>query len=89
MMLLEILADGAWGHMSGAGWWWMMIIGSLFWVSIVGLAAWAIVRSNPGRPTRADPEDILAERFALGEISAAEFAERRAALREDHTETSL
>ncbi len=77
----QLLADSdGWSHMSGWGWGWMFF-GSVFWAGLIGLVLWAVIR-NPGAtsPT-ADPDAILAERFALGEISSEEFAERRAALR--------
>jgi putative membrane protein len=78
----QLLADAdGWGHMSEWGWGWM-IFGSLFWAAAMGLVVWAVVRNPGAAPPKADPEAILAERFALGEISADEFTERRAALRQ-------
>ena len=60
--------DGAWGFV------WMTIS----WVAIVALV-WMLIRAfTPGdgleRPR--DPKDILNERFAKGEIDAAEYRER-------------
>jgi putative membrane protein len=66
-----------WGyHHDISAWtWWFMTAGMvLFW----GVVAWVIVtltRSN-GAPRR-DAEDILAERFARGEITEDEFQHRR------------
>ncbi len=78
----QFLADtDGWGHMSGWGWGWMFF-GSVFWAAVIGLVVWAVIR-NPGATSpEVDAEAILAQRFALGEISAEEFTERRAALRE-------
>ncbi len=62
----------------GAGGWlggqWMM----LFWVGVVLLIAWAVRGTSTNRPDGSHSAlDILEERFARGEIDAAEFAERR------------
>ncbi len=78
----DLIADGEWGHMSGAGWWWMLVA-TLLWIGLIALVVWAFTRSSGTTSARPDPEAILAERFALGEISASEFAERRAALRKE------
>ncbi len=70
-----------------------MILGGLSWLAIVAgivlLAIWA-VRALPrtalvgSAPTPAEsPEDILARRFAAGEISAEEFQRSRDLLRGD------
>ena len=72
------------------------IVGALAWLLVVAgavlLVIWA-VRAFPGRryiqgapapvqPQPAEsPQDVLARRFALGEISAEEFERARALLR--------
>ena len=67
------------------------ILGGLFWLAIVAgivlLVIWA-VRSMPRTAAVASapaavesPEDILARRFAMGEISAEDFTHARALLR--------
>ena len=67
------------------------ILGGLSWLAIVAgivlLVIWA-VRAMPrtalvgsARPTAEAPEDILARRFASGEISAEEFQSARDLLR--------
>lgn len=77
----QLLADtDGWNHMSGWGWGWMLF-GSLFWAAAIGLIMWAVLRGPRSSETRVDPEAILAQRFALGEISSEEFGERREALR--------
>ena len=63
------------------GWgWWMGFGMVLFWV-VVGLAIWLLVRGgqapSSGGP---EPKEILAERFARGEISEEEYEERRLVL---------
>lgn len=60
------------------GWGWWMGFGMVaFWV-LVGLAIWFLVR--PSVPRERGPEEILAERFARGEVSAEEYEERRRVL---------
>ncbi len=77
----QLLADGSeLGHMSGWGWGWMFF-GLLFWAALIGLVLWVVIRNSGVAPPRVDPDAILAQRFALGEISAEEFTGRREALR--------
>lgn len=80
--------DGGWG----AGQWLAMsLMMVLFW-GLLAVAAYWVIRSlrtdhqqaMPPSPTPASPtataDQVLAERFARGEIGAEEFAERRAVL---------
>ena len=76
-----------WWFDHGGGWWpWLMVIPMLvFW----GLVIWGIVAlaratvQNAGQPRpHPDPEQVLADRFARGEIDADEYRERLATLRE-------
>jgi putative membrane protein len=71
----------------GAGWgWWlfMALAMAAFWIGV----AWVLVtvirhggtRTPPGPPP-SDPEHILHERFARGEIDADEYRARLDALR--------
>jgi putative membrane protein len=59
-----------WGHA-----WWPLWL--LFWAALIGAAAWLILRR---RDRRADPLDrareILAERYARGELSGQEYRQR-------------
>ncbi len=76
-----VLADGTWGHMDGWSWGWMMG-GWLTMLLVVGLVAWALSR-QPGASSgqdRPDALDILAARYARGEITAEEYEERRRVL---------
>jgi len=57
----------------------MMGIGLLFWLVLLGLAVWVIVRTTrSGRPEpRGEAaEEILRRRFAAGEIDAEEYERR-------------
>ena len=67
--------------MRGWGWGWWMGLGMLVFWGFVAFVIWAIVR-NPQAPRGAKPpaEDILAERYARGEISAEEYSERKRVL---------
>jgi putative membrane protein len=66
---------GDWGHP-----WWPLWL--LFWAALIGTAAWLILRR---RNRAADPLDrareLLAERFARGELSGEEYRERLAELK--------
>lgn len=55
---------------------WMMVGVGLFWVAIVGLVVFAIVRLTP-RTARDDALAILKERLARGEISIDEYQSSR------------
>ncbi|MGZ4127974.1 MAG: SHOCT domain-containing protein [Actinomycetota bacterium] len=70
-----------WGWDSG--WGWGMGIGMLVFWGLIVLAIWAVARApheHAAREDRASPDQILAERFARGEISADEYQERRQVL---------
>ncbi|GAA0276718.1 hypothetical protein GCM10009527_086400 [Actinomadura nitritigenes] len=80
--------DG-WGHMGDGGWsGWMWIWGSMmiiFWIVLIGAVAWVIVRVAASRrdaPTISEQmehrhaREILADRYARGEITSEEYDER-------------
>lgn len=74
-----------WGWDGGA--WLMMGIGMLFWVLVLVVVVWLVVRMvnaadrrpADGRGERDEALELLRRRFASGEIDAEEF-ERRLAL---------
>ncbi|MER6808825.1 SHOCT domain-containing protein [Spirillospora sp. NPDC000708] len=92
--VLAAAASGdGWGHMGNGGWsGWMWIWGSMmiiFWVVLIGAVAWMIVRAATSRrDTPAISEqtehrharEILADRYARGEITSEEYDERLAKL---------
>lgn len=66
-----------------------MIVQSVFWLALVGLAVWAFVRwlnrssrsATPPNTTQGPSAlEILNQRYARGEIDAATFADMRARL---------
>jgi putative membrane protein len=76
-----------WNHGGwGLGDWLMMSLFMVaFWGLIIGFVVWLVRGSgndrtplSGGRPTKsASPDNILAERFARGEIEEDEFTRRR------------
>lgn len=71
--------NGQWG----AGQWIGMTLGMLLFWGLLGLLGYWLIRAlgNDSRRAASTPEEILAERFARGEIDADEYASRRAVLR--------
>lgn len=64
-----------WGFGS-FGFLWM----TLFWVGLIALVVWTVQQGNDRTENRPSALNILEERFARGEIDAAEFAARRSEL---------
>lgn len=62
------------------GW---MGFGGLFFLIVIGLLIWALVRNSAGSGTaaRKSPEAILKERYARGEIERDEYERRLSDLR--------
>ena len=67
-----------------AGWaatWWPIF--PLFWILFWGAVIFAVFRFRGGRWRQAhSAQDVLAERYARGEISVQEYRERLSVLRE-------
>jgi putative membrane protein len=78
------LVIGGYGHqMDGYAWGWMWIMGLVFML-VVAMAAVAavVVLARGHQPERGPgPQDILAERYARGELSTEEYHERLDGLR--------
>ena len=76
------LADaGDWGHMGGWGWG-MAAFGLLMVVALVALLAWLALAVRPGSGTEPPRTavDLLAARYARGEIDRDEYLERKSDL---------
>ena len=70
-----------WGHGWGWGGWLAMTLGSLAFWALVFWAVVTLVRSDRRKREPAGPEDIVAARFAAGEIDEDEYRRRLQALR--------
>jgi putative membrane protein len=58
------------------GWhWWFAAFWILFWIATL-VVVWRFVPWRGRRDRRVDARSILAERFARGEIDAAEYSAR-------------
>ena len=77
------------------GWsWWYWVVMTFGMVAFWGLVVWAFItlvrpggRASLDDPPR-EPEQILAERFARGEIDSDEYYRRLEALRSTKTATT-
>jgi putative membrane protein len=85
--------DDGWAMHDDGWWWWMGLTWLIVLVVLVGIVVWVVtmvVRSQQHHAgagareprTTADPEGILAERLARGEIEAEEYTGRLRALRD-------
>ena len=77
---------GGWGIV---GWLAMSLMMVVVWGLPIALVVWAVRssyhsdRPSVTTPPRPDAEQVLAERYARGEIDEGEFAHRREVLRTD------
>lgn len=69
------------GHMSGWGWFAMSVGTILFWAVVITGIVLLVRHLKPSSPPTT-PEQVLAERFARGEIDQTEYQQRLATLRE-------
>ncbi|SHN78404.1 putative membrane protein [Geodermatophilus obscurus] len=79
-----------WDHMGGWGWA-ATTLTSLLFLALIALIAWSVVRAvrrpggGPPRPARSAGQDsaeqLLADRFARGEIDEDEYRRRLGTLR--------
>jgi putative membrane protein len=72
--ITPFIADSNWHH---HGIWWLPF--GLLWIAVLGTAIWLVVRNL--RPRERSASDILAERYARGEVSSEEYRERLNELR--------
>ncbi len=85
--------NGGWNNgMGGGNWWWMalimfVVLGGLIWagVTLLGHGGQARHRQTPATPTtsvKTTPQELLAERFARGEIEPDDYRQRLSALQD-------
>jgi len=70
-------------HMSAWGWFAMSLGTVLFWALVITAIVLLVryLRTGPSSDAPRAPEQVLAERFARGEIDETEYRDRLAALR--------
>ena len=62
----------------GTGGGWMILMMVLFWGGTIFLVAWGVRRfSGRSQPTRSRVMEVLAERYARGEVTDEEFESMR------------
>jgi putative membrane protein len=69
-------------HMSGWGWFAMSLSAVVFWGLVITAIVLLVRYLHAGSPSQPPetPEQILAERFARGDIDESEYRDRLAAL---------
>jgi putative membrane protein len=65
---------------NGGHWYWGALMMVVFWAGVVALAYLAVRGGRSERRHRPTARELLDERFARGEITADEYAERKAVL---------
>jgi putative membrane protein len=71
LILAETWSRGA----HAGGWLWPVI--PLLWIALVGLVVWLVARPQPIEPSGVNrAKDLLAERYARGEMPTDEYLER-------------
>ena len=85
-VLPELLGFGTdgWRHGWGPGGWWLWgPIVLLLWVGLIATVVWFVARSarSPERSGVERARDVLAERYARGELTTEEYRERLEQLR--------
>ncbi len=71
--MASLIASSHWDH---DGFWWFPV--TLLWLVVLGTAIWFVVRTvrRGERSSVERARDILAERYARGELSGDEYRER-------------
>ncbi|HSJ73269.1 MAG TPA: SHOCT domain-containing protein [Miltoncostaeaceae bacterium] len=75
--LIDIASMAAAADGDHAGGWWIPFV--LLWAAVIAAVTWLVIRAvrNRGKKGMDRARDILAERYARGEISGEEYRERR------------
>jgi len=78
-ILLSQWHSGPWHSGWSSGWWWIFpLTGTLLFLGTLVVLVWSVIRTRSGsRPNRTGgARQILAERFARGEINEEEYRSR-------------
>ena len=77
-LLTEFLAHpGPWGPHAGGGPFWLIPLGFLvLLLAALATGTWLAVRATRKRTSSERARDVLAERYARGELSTEEYRER-------------
>ena len=78
MSNLAVLATHV-GDFGWAGPWW--VIFPLLWIAVIGTVIWLVARNRGRRSIVDGPLEILAGRYARGEIDVDEYRTRRDEIR--------
>lgn len=78
--------DHGWGHMFDwdGGWMWLWgLLMMTFWAVVIGVVVWLVVRETGSRRSSSHDRarEILAERYARGELDTEDYRERMEGLR--------
>ena len=81
---ISIVAAVDWHHGEiGTGWWFvMMVLMVLFWAAVIAAVVWLARSAAAGGSTAGsrNPQELLDERLAAGDIDIEEYERVRAAL---------
>lgn len=85
-VVVVVADDDRWHHMDGWGGGWMWLGGIAMMALVVVLIVWLVRATNPAPPSpprehNLRAREILAERYARGEITTEEYRERLDQLR--------
>ena len=75
------------GDWSWWGWLWMSLSMIAFWGILIWAAVLLFRRGDDGHAVGSDPDSVLADRFARGEIDEEEYRRRRDVLHEHAAKT--
>lgn len=83
-MTLFLQPGGWWWHGGGWGWaWFWWPLSTLIWIAVIAGVLWLVWRGSVSRGSTGlgRARDILAERYARGELTSDEYRERLEQLR--------
>lgn len=73
LMLAQHLGGPGWGAWGGGPWW---VIFPLLWLALIATVVWLVARRRERSSFTDRPAEILAARYARGEIDTEEYRRR-------------